>query len=62
MVVEIKIIRDDGTTAVTRLDNALVPHNFRTLPDKPEEEKTDSKITKFFGYTYQPIVMVELKP
>ena len=56
MIVEIKIVDDDGTVLAEHLADACHPTQYKSSqPDKPLGK--DSKFL-FYGFTYQPHVAV----
>jgi hypothetical protein len=53
MRIEIQIYKDDGTLVNTTTADALQPTNWKTIIDQPIAEGE----YRFFGWTYQPMVV-----
>lgn len=53
MRVEVQIYKDDGTLVCTTTDNAVLPTSWKTITDQPVDEGD----FKFYGFTYQPMVV-----
>lgn len=63
MRVEIKITDDNGTSiAIPYNGDATQPQQFRTIPDKPLVQNEEFRTIQMFGWSFQPIIRVELKP
>jgi hypothetical protein len=59
MIVEITIRKEDGTLVTEMIRSALGPFTWKCNPDTPEREVSqDFGEYKFFGFTFQPHVML----
>lgn len=53
MRIEIQVYKDDGTLVNSTSGDAFEPTNWRTPPEEPSAEGD----YRYFGFTYQPLVM-----
>jgi hypothetical protein len=57
MLVEITVRSEDGTVVSQKIEDAMKPCEWKTPPDHPIKEGD----WKFFGWTWQPRVMLNSK-
>jgi|HubBroStandDraft_3_1064219.scaffolds.fasta_scaffold257643_2 hypothetical protein len=58
MIVDITIRREDGTVVAEVLRNAMEPFTWKLNPENPERETNLFGEIRFFGFTFQPHVML----